>query len=84
MATTTTPTSYSGTPEHYLCVPKSQAIDIDTLTCALSRAHSVCLMLACNFDGSGDTLNNGILSYACSALEGLIKQAQIIVEGKES
>lgn len=84
MTTTTTPTSYSGTPENYLRVPKTSDLDFDALTCALSRAHAVCLMLAGNFDGSGATLNNEILTNACWTLEGLIEQAQIIVMANES
>ncbi len=84
MTTTTTPVSYIGTPENYFRVSKTAVLDIDALTCALSRAHAVCLMLAGNFDGTADTLNNEILTNACWALEGLIEQAQFIVEGKES
>ena len=74
--------NYEGTPENYLNIPKSKEIDIDALTCALHRANAVSKMLGANFDGSGETFNKSILANACWALDGLIEQAQIIVEGK--
>jgi len=73
---------YFGIPEGYMVVPEDGDIDTDALHCTLGRAHSVCLMLGSNFDGTGDRFNDEIISNACSALEGIIKQAQALTKGK--
>ena len=73
---------YYGTPEDYMVMPENAEIDTDALNCTLGRAHSVCLMLGKNFDGTSDQFNNEIVSNACWALEGLINQAQTLIKGK--
>lgn len=71
-----------GTPENYIAVPKDKGVDTDALTCALSRAQSVCLMLGKNFNGDDERLNDEMLANACWTLEGLINQAQLLVKAR--
>lgn len=72
------------TPEAYLDVKtdKHKDIDVDAISCALDRAQGLCLVLGCQLDGSsGDRLDDRYLASACWALEGLIQQATILLEG---
>lgn len=72
------PSTFYGSPERYLFAPAPTETDIAALTCALWRADAVCKLLSANFNGTGDTFNNEILTNACWALDGLISQALII------
>ncbi len=73
-----------GTPENYLVVPDNTELDTDALTCVLKRASALCAMLGSNFDGTGEQHNDEIISNGCWALDGMIKQARILVEGKNT
>ena len=75
--------SYSGEPEHYMIVPKKQEIDTDALNCILTRARGVCILLSGQFNDDSDRFSDHILDGAVWALNGLIDQAEIIVNGKE-
>ena len=79
---------FVGTPEKYLVVPKHKNvdIDIDAVSCALTRAKAICLLIEANISGGGKTqdgLGDIVLSDACWALEGLIDQARILSLGQE-
>ena len=77
--------NFYGTPEHYLTstAPTDYGnIDIDALSCALSRAESICILLGANFcEDNGVRHNDDVLRNATWALEGAINQAQMILWG---
>lgn len=75
--------TFHGLPEKYMQATEGNKVDIDALNCALSRAEGVCIHLMSNFDGEGPRYNDDIICNTLWALEGIIKQAQVILEGKK-
>ena len=79
--------TYAGCPELYLKVPApdSGEIDTDALSCALSRAEAICLLIAGYYDEEDlGKWNDSIMRNAFWALEGCINQAQLLVSGDNS